>query len=365
MFRVGNPVTGKEFFDRTDMKNELKVLLKNQHNFMIKAPRRYGKTSLIKQVMKEEKLDYLYLDIRKTPRLSLLTEQIMNYTYKQAGVKGFMRGVTNNAITLMKNAKHSLKIDYSILEYSVEFFIEEQEPFELFREALSTIDKVAIALNKPIYVVFDEFQDIQRLNYDDIDMLEVIRGEIQHHKNTVYSFLGSVEHLMTKIFETKLSPFFNFCTKFRLKSFDVDELVHELEASFKKKGILIENPELLKKILLKLNGHPANTMLTMQKLHLEAQLKNKVLLKELDIEEAYWVAYTESEDLINQYIIELHKRKHYHDVLYRLANNEKQELTAQALNQVYKGLRELGYIVSEERGKYVIIDGFLEEFLKN
>jgi AAA+ ATPase superfamily predicted ATPase len=48
MFQVGKPVTGKQFFDRTNLKKDIKRYIVSKQDFMIKAPRRYGKTSLIK-----------------------------------------------------------------------------------------------------------------------------------------------------------------------------------------------------------------------------------------------------------------------------------------------------------------------------
>lgn len=364
MFSVGKPVVGKNFYDRTEMKEELKSLLASGQNFMIKAPRRYGKTSLVKQTMYELEKDYLYLDIRKIPRLSIITEQIMEYAYEQAGIKGFFRGIKDNVISYLKNSKHSVKIKYEILEYSAEFFTSKREPFEYFLEALSTLEKVATELKKKFIIVFDEFQDVKRLNYEDIDFLEIIRGEIQHHQNVTYVFLGSIEHLMTQIFENKKSPFFNFCIKLKLAPFDTKELLMQLKTAFQSSGIMFENLDELDKLLHRLNGHPSNTILTMYMLLNTAQQKKKVILRNSDLDLAYETAYERSLSLVEQYIIELNNRANYHDVLYRLANKEKQELSSQAVNQVLKGLLELGYIARMSRGEYLILDGFLEEYLK-
>ena len=365
MFPIGRPVKGKEFYDRTEMKDEVKILLKSNQSFMIKAPRRYGKTSLILQSLQENKIDnFLYLDIRKVPRLKIIVDEIMNYSYQQAGVKGFMEGIANNVMSFLKNTKQSLKIKYEILEYSVEFFTTKKEPFEYLSEAFSTLEKVATSLNTKFVVVLDEFQDIKRLDYKDIEILEILRGEIQHHKSVTYVFLGSIEHLMTQIFENKKSPFFNFCRKFKLAPFDIAELKTQLESSFKKIGICFDELDNLVDLLSRLNGHPSNTMLTMQKLLHTAQQKKKIILKKADLDDAYELAYEESLDLIEQYIIELNNRSNYHDVIYRIANKEKQELTSQAVNQVLRGLLELGYISRVGRGEYIILDGFLEEYLK-
>jgi len=106
------------------MIRELKSLFEINQNFMVKAPRRYGKTSLVKETLRQLDKDYLYIDLRRMPRLSMVIDGIMDFTYEQAGVKGFMRGIVNNVMTVLKNSKHSLKISNETLEYSAEFFLQ-------------------------------------------------------------------------------------------------------------------------------------------------------------------------------------------------------------------------------------------------
>ena len=50
--------------------------------------------------------------------------------------------------------------------------------------------------------------------------------------------------------------------------------------------------------------------------------------------------------------------------MYRIANNEKQTLTSQALWQVRKGLENMGHLVVMDAKKYKIVDSFLEAYLK-
>lgn len=364
MFVVGNPVTGKNFYDRTKMIRELKSLFEINQNFMVKAPRRYGKTSLVKETLRQLDKDYLYIDLRRMPRLSMVIDGIMDFTYEQAGVKGFMRGIVNNVMTVLKNSKHSLKISNETLEYSAEFFLQNKDELERFIEALKTLERIADELKQHFVVVLDEFQDISNFNQNKVDLLEVIRGEIQHHSFVTYVFLGSVEHLMTYIFEDKKSPFFNFCRKFKLEAFDINELANQIELALQKVNIGFQNCQILTDLLSRLKGHPSNTMLVMQELYNIAKLENKVLLKEDEIKRAYEKAYLKSIDFIEQCILHIRQKKHYHDVIYRLANQEKQILSYAQVYQIYTGLEHMGYLSNKERGQYDIIDGFLEDYLR-
>ena len=51
LFSYGKVLINESFYDRHEIKSSIHKLLKAGHSFMLKAPRRYGKTSLIKQTL--------------------------------------------------------------------------------------------------------------------------------------------------------------------------------------------------------------------------------------------------------------------------------------------------------------------------
>ncbi len=364
MFKVGKPVTGNDFFDRTKMITDVRRLIVDRQDFMMKAPRRYGKTSLIKHVLLDSKDPYLYLDLRRESRMENIAEQIIDFVFTQAGISGFFRRMKEGIAKFMINAKHEVTIKTEIFEYSVEFFSDEKKkPCELLIKALETAEQIATELNRHFIIIFDEFQDVSRFICEG-NVLEMMRGTIQHHEHITYAFLGSIEHLMTDIFENKKSPFYNYCRKLKLPAFDIIELAPQLEMTFKKRQIIFEDSLDLMSVLQRLFGHPTNTMLVMQHIYYSALDKEIRLVTKQMIDNAYESAFNEVHDLIEQYVHELKGKKHHYDVLCRLARNEEQILTAQALNQVYKGLIEMGYIAHIKRGEYILNDGFLVEYAK-
>jgi len=364
MFMYGKPVSGINFFDRTVVKKQIKQLVANHNDFMIKAPRRYGKTSLMSEVLIDT--PHIYLDFRRVPRLSILPEELINQAYDMLDIKGFFLKAKENVFGLIKEVKTSGKIDVGIVELGAEiiFSSKEKTDCEKFIDALKIVDEVSKSLNKKITIVFDEFQDIKRLDCDNGKILEVLRGTLQHTEGVHSVFLGSIESIMTDIFENKKSPFFNYCRKINLKPFDIDEVAKDIIASFRKKKMVFDDTKILRKILNRLQGHPANTMLTMQTLYHLMLEKDELLIKNLYVYDAFERAYFEQLDLVTQYISEMKTKKHYHDVMYRTARGEEQELTSQALYQVRKGLVDIGLLIQDDRDGYVICDSFLEEYLK-
>ena len=53
---------GKSFYDRTTERKKLKQNIDNTIHTALIAPRRYGKTSLIAQVIHENKIDHIWID---------------------------------------------------------------------------------------------------------------------------------------------------------------------------------------------------------------------------------------------------------------------------------------------------------------
>ena len=101
MFQVGKPVSGKNFFDRTTMKKKVMRYIDSQQDFMIKAPRRYGKTSLIKEVLKDK--EYIYIDIRKAYDISKLPKEIIQSAYEIAGIKSIINKIQDNVVRFLSN----------------------------------------------------------------------------------------------------------------------------------------------------------------------------------------------------------------------------------------------------------------------
>jgi AAA+ ATPase superfamily predicted ATPase len=365
MFEYGKPVHGKNFFDRTEMKKKIKSFIENGADFMIKAPRRYGKTSLIVEMLGDR--PYIYLDFRRVPRLSLIPEQLIDQGYEMLGIKGFFVKAKSNALSLVKEVRLSAKANIDIVEFGAEAILEADEKrgdCERLIDALSIVDEIGKSLGQKIVIVYDEFQDIKKLDCGDSDILEVLRGTLQHKEYLHSIFLGSIESIMTDIFENKKSPFFNYCRKVSLEPFDLKELNKELQRAFKEKKMIFEHSKDLEDIILRLRGHPANTMLTMQSLYYLMLEKGQELIKTKDVHKAFERAYYEQLDLVTQYISEMKSKKHYHDVMYRMAREEEQILTSQALFQVRKGLVNIGFLIQKDKDNYMIVDSFLEEYLR-
>ena len=320
-------------------------------------------SSLLRKVSDLE-ITPFYIDLRRISRLEQFNEALLEYAYSKIGVTGVIKQLSNNLMTFLKTHRTTLKINVEILETTVELFAQENSTvFDYFANTLSIAHQIAKESNQHFYMVLDEFQDIKRFSSKEIDLLELMRAEIQHHSNITYVFLGSHMSIMTEIFENKKSPFFNFTRKLQMKPFELEELNDQILTAFKTLRVIFADDNDLCELLEKLGGHPANTMLVMQNIENIVKRDNvEVITQELIIK-AYEDAYDELTDLFVEYLRDIQTKEHLHDVMYRLAKDEKQLLDSKLIYHKYSLLLEMGYIQKVEKGHYQIIDSLFKKFL--
>jgi AAA+ ATPase superfamily predicted ATPase len=359
MFHTGSPVKGKDFIDRKKHLPLFKAYLDNNQHIMIKAPRRFGKTSLIKHIFDyEKKYTYIYIDIRLHHSLENLAEHIIDTAYELLKIKNFIRQTKESLFSLLQSIK-TISIP-EIAELSVDLISKKVEPIELFIHSLNLVEKIAFSKGINIKVIFDEFQDITKL-YDK-NILEVLRSVAQHHSNITYIFLGSIESIMTKIFESKISPFFHFASVIQLEGLDIDELYAYTLKEFNKKSIQYDK-EILYKTIKFLQGHPEYSAKVLQTLYIQTVIENKIIDK-IACLNAISFRVIENRAYLEEIILKLKTKKHHFEVVYNMANNIKSTLPSATLYNTHTSLEDMGIIKKVQKGKYKIVDIFLEILLK-
>jgi hypothetical protein len=359
MFRSGSPVKGKDFIDRKKQLPLFKAYLDNNQHIMIKAPRRFGKTSLVKQIFDYEKnYPYIYTDIRLNHSLESLAAQIIDKAYEFVKIQNFVRQTKESLYSLMQSIK-TISIP-DIAELSIDMVNKKSDPIEFFIHALDTANKIAVLKNINIKIIFDEFQDITKLYEKNI--LEVLRSTAQHHENITYIFLGSIESIMSEIFENKSSPFFHFANVIQLEGLDIEELFAYTQKQFDSKNIKYDK-QMLYKTLFFLQGHPEYSVKVLQTLYINATLLNKPIDRKSCIE-AINFRIIENRIYMDELILKLKTKKHHFEVVYNLANEIKSNLPSATLYNTHVSLENMGIIKKIKKGEYEIVDIFLKIFLQ-
>jgi hypothetical protein len=359
MFKTGSPVTGQYFIDRKTDLPLFKYYIDNNQHIMIKAPRRFGKTSIVKHLLEnKEEYIFIYIDIRRVSSLKSLANNIIDQAYQLSGIDSFINKAKESLFNLIKLVQ-KIKIE-DIAEITIRYLENKKiDEVEYFLHSLDLVEKIALKRNINVKFAFDEFQDI--LEITDNKILNKIRSVIQHHQNVTYIFLGSIETIMTKIFASKSSPFFHFAKVLDLPPLDIKEVYEFANEFFAKNDIVCPN---LKKALLFFKGHPDYTMQFLQKIYINALAFNQKNITDNILIQMIKETIEDNKAYIEELILKAKQRKHHLEVLTNLAKNQKIDLNTKMLYSIRVSLENMGLVKKIDKGKYKIVDILLEVYLR-
>jgi hypothetical protein len=252
-FRYDGPVAPADLIDRDAEAAELLDRAHEGHNSRLVAPRRYGKTSLLKRLLADVERDGLvpvYANFFGVLSLDDVAERIERAYVNQ--LKGSLgRWFTGLARTL----KPTLRAGGGPVPASAEVTLRAGQASLLDRLAVPA--KLHAKHGRRCVIVFDEFQDVLRAG-DQTDA--IIRSEIEQHAGAAsYVFAGSHPGMMDALFGTRRRAFFGQAAPTALGELapeDVAEYVGErFEATRRDPG------EALGPLLDLAGGHPQRTML--------------------------------------------------------------------------------------------------------
>ena len=160
-FQVGKPVTGKDFIGREEeLKLMLQLLIQGQSIVLI-APRRFGKTSLVNEVLRrlDNKGFYsMYVDLFSNPTMDGLASDITQEVLSNKKLDRAFINFTKNIKELVKNIELRHEIDQH--EFILGFNERNKNPNELLAESIDFIESFARKNKKHMVAAFDEFGDL-------------------------------------------------------------------------------------------------------------------------------------------------------------------------------------------------------------
>ena len=245
-FVYGMSVEGDNFTDRVKETKRLKMDLENGINVILVSPRRIGKSSIVRKVMKEitnPKIKMVFMDIYDCRSEYEFYNRFASELLKQTATK------TEQVIENIKKflVRLTPKIAFSpepMSDFSLSLGITPQnyEPEEI----LKLPEMIGQAQSVHIVVCIDEFQQIGEMT-DTLTIQKRLRGIWQHQRNVSYCLFGSKKHLMTKLFQNRRMPFFQFGEMMYLDKIPTADWVPFICSRFESQGKQISE-ELAKKI---------------------------------------------------------------------------------------------------------------------
>lgn len=236
-FLYGRLAEKDTFIDREDDKRELKNFLSHGINTILVSPRRWGKSSLVKEAMKE------LVSEDKTVRVCFLdaykihTEEEFYNQFASAVIQGVSSSVEKrlkDVIKFVQRITPSITISGDPMN-SVEVNLKLNPAKESPESILRLPEEIAKSKKIKVIVCIDEFQQLANIaNWDRLESM--LRSEWQQQHLTTYCLYGSKMHMMTKIFNNANSPFFKFGQLMHLKRISKEYWIPYITDNFKKTG---------------------------------------------------------------------------------------------------------------------------------
>jgi hypothetical protein len=250
-------VIAQEYF--TNRSKEIKRL---ENNFINKihttliAPRRWGKSSLVKYtadrlVKKNKKFKVCYIDL-----FNVVNEEEFFKEFSSELMKA-TAGKFEEFIQNVKQFLSALKPSVSLGEVpGSEFEIE--IGFKEIKKNISTLLDLAESIAKSkkltLIVCIDEFQNIEKFK-DPEGLQKKLRAHWQHHHNVVYCIYGSKRHMMIHLFEGKTMPFYKFGDTFYLEKIKLDHWLPYIIEKFRASKKIITEEQAIRIVQL-MQEHP-------------------------------------------------------------------------------------------------------------
>lgn len=241
-----------EFFcDRKEETATILDALHNERNVTLIAPRRMGKTGLIRHAfyhLNEQNKDIVtcYMDIYSTQSLGDFVRLLANT------VLGKLDTLPQKALNRISRFIRSCRPVFTFDELTgapkVTIDVAPSEE----RNTLKEIFEYLGSSEKRCYIAIDEFQQITEYPEKGIEAL--LRSYIQFVPNVHFIFAGSKQHVMREMFTSSKRPFYQSTQLLTLGTINIDEYASFAIEHFAKHSLNLPK-KVFDKIYEKFNGH--------------------------------------------------------------------------------------------------------------
>lgn len=363
-FYFGNEVHNDEFCNRINELRELKNDIDNGLNVLLYAPRRFGKTSLLKKLQEELKSDtdtkVIFFDWMG---VSSIDEFLDKYFHS---IASSIESTSDKIINLFKEILKirpniTMKISNSNdITYGVSFSKKELD--SSFEDIINLPFQYSQKTGKKIVVIFDEFQEIEQF-----DIEKKLRTIIQtHSKNVSYIFSGSKKSILSAMFNDKSRAFYKSVKHLSIKEIVLDEWIIFTKDRFEQSGKKIENSH-IETIFAITDGFPYYMQQLLYYIwqecekHVDEQMIQKALSlmleREYDLYAYIYGSLTPNQKTTLKYIVNFDGTN-----LYSNENLGQTSLSASTLKSTLESLIKKD-ICDRVDDKYYLVDPFMKYWL--
>ena len=361
-FVYSHPLAPEDIVDRDEETEELLRNAVGGHFVRLFAPRKYGKTSLLKRALRDgeehEGLIPILVDLYRVSSIADVAVRFERAYSKH--LKGAIRARVEKFL-------QQTGIGLSLGAYGISAKLQldpKVDPLPALHALLDLPLRLEEGGGYRAFIALDEFQDVDKV--PDLDGL--IRSHIQHQGEVAsYVFAGSEPGLMKQLFENKDRPLYGSAVPLRLKRLANEDIAAYVVDRFARSERSVGDA--LNPLLDTAEGHPQRAMLLAHRLWAEVgkgeaatldhwNMAHAAALAELAPEfDAQWRGFDTSEQKTMRAIVAGAGSPYKADVRRRL------DLTK---DMVRKALPRLSATAEIEvvDGKQIVVDPLFAEWIE-
>jgi hypothetical protein len=354
-FVYSHPLAPDEIIDRDD---ETRALLEHAvggHYVRLYAPRKYGKTSLLRRVLadgeREEGLIPVLVDLYRVASIADVTVRLERAYARH--LKGAVRARVDQFLQ-----RTGIGLSLGVHGISARIQLDPKaDPLPALHALLDLPLRLEQSGGYRALIAFDEFQDVDKV--PDLDGL--IRSHIQYHGDVAsYVFAGSEPGLMKQLFEDRDRPLYGSAVPMRLGRLADADLADYVARRFDASGRSVG--EALNPLLALAAGHPQRAMLLAHRLWAEVAQGGEATLDDWHAAHAAAMRELEPEFDAQWRGLDASGQKTLRAIVlgdgspYRTAALRRLELTKDVVRRALPRLSATAEIEERDAGGYAIVD---------
>jgi hypothetical protein len=376
-FIYGEVVSAGAFVNRVAELDRLVADLTAGQKVFLISPRRYGKSSLIRQALTS-------LSRGGTLTVEVTVSSFSSYV---AFLEGYARALMaaetkwDRARSWLSEAVRSARAEVRYvpdptlttpgtgsLTVSFPTVRSERDISRLAHEVFALPARLASARKRRVVVALDEFQAIAGFNGGSVE--HAMRAAVQHQRDVGYVFAGSEPSLMERMLTPK-RPFYKAGPVMRLEKIPADEFAAFIEARFTRSGIRPEDG--LGVAIVELAGNlpydvqrlahetwdevrsASRKRATLDDLH---QALKRLLVEQQTMFEALWQRLTLPQRAVLRAVVLEEGRD-----LLSADIRERHRLGGPSTVQAALGALRRDDVISREGNQYIVVDSLLREWV--
>jgi uncharacterized protein len=361
-FIYSHPLPPEDIINRDEETQELLRNVVGGHFVRLFAPRKYGKTSLLRRALRDgqqqESLIPVLVDLYRVSSIADVTVRFERAYSKH--LKGPLRAKVEDFLQ-----KTGIGLSLGAYGISAKLRLDPKvDPLPALHALLDLPLRLEESGGYRAFVALDEFQDIDKV--PDLDGL--IRSHIQYQGEVAsYVFAGSEPALMKQLFENKDRPLYGSAVPMRLQRLANEDIAAYVAERFSQTGRSVGDA--LNPLLDSAKGHPQRTMLLAHRLWREVpkgetatldhwRAAHAAALSDLNPEfDALWRGFDTSQQKTMRAVIAGEGSPYKADVRRRL------ELTKDMVRKALPRLSATAEIESLD-GKHIVVDPLFAEWIE-